>query len=286
MGCTVTRFFSSVILTDMARSGLSTNCPTWVSTCYYNIYNNSLEVYQFFSPSLKSVLSFSVCGNEKNHALSPPLESVLFFFFCGNKKMWPPPWVELNFDLSLLLLLVSVVNLNPGRGVHKPRLGTDNVHFMWEKIPSPLYMTPCPVKLSTWILQRRGWPQGEPQQIWLKWKQGFFLQKPSAQRRWGGVGLFISWSSSFYLPTNFPRPGCLAKQGFESICGKLECAQSCLNILNNIVHLVLLLLSSVDKIYCSRSINQSNFYSTNIPVRWLCTKPTGQDNVPHHQLHN
>ena len=71
-----------------------------------------------------------------SRALSPSLESFPSLFLCYNRKIRLPPWVQLDFEFSLLLLLAGDVSLNPGPGGRGLRLGTVNARSMRDKAPA------------------------------------------------------------------------------------------------------------------------------------------------------
>ena len=141
--------------------------------------------------------------------------------------MQPPPWVQLDFDFSLLLLLTADVSLNPGPSVRGLCLRTANAHSIRDKAPA----------LSD-LVTSKGIDLLGITEIWLTTKetstdvakmtpQGFaFFHEPEARRRGGGVGLFVS-SAHKFLAFSLPT-----QTSFEAISGKLECDQLCLIILH------------------------------------------------------
>ena len=174
-----------------------------------------------------------------SRALSSSLESIPSPFLCGNRKMQPPPWVRLNIDFSLLVLLEGDVGLNPSPGVHGLRLGTVSACSMRDKAPA----------LSD-LVSRKGIDLLDITETWLTTRetsadlvkitpQGFSsFEEPRARPRGRGVGLFVS------AVQKLQQSVCQSKHVFRLSC-KLECGQSCLIVLNIYTHLVPLLLSSV-----------------------------------------
>ena len=153
--------------------GFCINRPARVSACYYN---NTLAI---------------------SHTLSPSLESIPSLFLYGNRRMWPPPWVQLDFDFSLLLLLAGDVSLNPGPSACGLRLGTVNARSMWDKAPALLDL----VTSKGMDHLRHYWDlaghKGNLRRSCWNDPQGFSFHKPRAQQRGGGVGLFVSSAHIF-----------------------------------------------------------------------------------------
>ena len=127
--------------------------------------------------------------------------------------MQPPPWVRLNLDFSLLLLLTGDVSLNPDPGVRGLRLGTDNAHSMQDKAPALSDLVTS--KGIDLLGMRHGWPQGKTPQILSKWPSrvspSFRNLKHAERRRNGAVHVIGPYTLVISLP---------AQTSFEAISGK------------------------------------------------------------------
>lgn len=164
-----------------------------------------------------------------SRGLSPSLESIPTLLFCHTSRPLHQPRVRLSFGWSLLLLLAGDVSTNPGPRAcgRNLRLGTVNVRSMRDKsaVLSDLVVSQRIDLLGiteTWLTARETLSD-----LTELTPPGFsFFQIPRAIRRGGGVGLFVS-SAHKFTPITLP-----AHTSFESISGKVEFGQLCLNVLN------------------------------------------------------
>ena len=186
--------------------GFCINCPSRAVVCYHKD-------------------SFVI-----SRALSPSLERIPSLFLCANKRMRLPSRVKLNLGLSLFLLLVGDVSLNPGPVASNLLLGTVKARSMRDKAPA----------LSDFVVSK-GIDLLGIIEIWLTIREtsndlaemipppphGFsFFQTPRVNKRGGGVDIFVSNAFKF-TPIILP-----SLSSFECISGTLECGRACLNILN------------------------------------------------------
>ena len=122
-------------------------CTCWPLPAVFHMLIFQILPWGFYCCTLFSCYNCLVTS----YSLSPPLDSVPLPFLCGYRKTQPPLRVQVNFDISLLLLHAGNADVNPGLLVHNLRLGTVNAHDG---------LGPCPTWLHDFI-----WPQIHPDQF-------------------------------------------------------------------------------------------------------------------------
>ena len=175
------------------------------------------------------------------------MERIPCRFLCANRRMRLPPRVKLNLGLSLLLLLVGDVSLNPGPVAPNLCLGTVNARSMRDKAPalSDLVVSKGIDLLGiteTWLTIRKA-----SSDLAEMTPHGFSsFQTPRFNKR----GQEMAFSPR--MPLNSPQSTCLPYPVSNVYLANLNVVGLASIFSIFIDHLVLSLLSLVScRIYCS-----------------------------------
>ena len=160
--------------------------------------------------------------------------------------MRPPSRVQLDFKVSLLLLLARDVSLNPGTGVCGLRLRTVNAHSMRNKAPALSdLVTSKGINLlgitETWLTTKE--TSSDLAKLTPKVSPSLTNLEHSGEGE--------EWACSCHQPINLQQSVCQPKQISRQYRANFKVVSHALLSSISIAHLVLILLSSeIYKIFC------------------------------------